>query len=218
VALSDDDGETWRIKPLPGAQRHERPDLQAEPPTLGYSVARQAPNGMIHLLTTMNTPCLHFELNEAWILDEGTNAPPESELMRSHAARVAQARSFTDTFVDGHVRARWSGGVADDGRFLLNGPVKWYFPNGRKHYEATYRLGRRTGSETLWRADGTVAWRWDYRKDGGSLWTQYWENGRKKAESAWRGFRADGRARTWSAEGRLLSEVRFQDGSLQPSP
>lgn len=58
-------------------QPHEKPEYAHEPPTLGYSVLRQAPNGLIPLITTMNTPCLHFEFNEAWLI---TNAPPSRRL------------------------------------------------------------------------------------------------------------------------------------------
>ena len=32
-----------------------------------------APNGVIHLLTSMNHPGQHFELNEAWILSEAAD-------------------------------------------------------------------------------------------------------------------------------------------------
>jgi hypothetical protein len=68
VALSEDDGKTWAIKSLPGAQPHWRPEAMGGHPTLGYSAAAQGPDGMIHLITTLNIPCLHFEFNEAWIL------------------------------------------------------------------------------------------------------------------------------------------------------
>ncbi len=70
VALSDDDGKTWTIKPLPGAQPHWRAGAMGGHATLGYSAAAQAPNGIIHLITTLNIPCLHFEFNEAWILSQ----------------------------------------------------------------------------------------------------------------------------------------------------
>ena len=56
------------IQETSGAQPHEKPEYAHEPPTLGYTALRQAPNGMIHLISTMNTPCLHFEFNEAWLL------------------------------------------------------------------------------------------------------------------------------------------------------
>ncbi|RPJ81075.1 MAG: exo-alpha-sialidase, partial [Acidobacteria bacterium] len=91
VALSEDEGKTWRFKKLIGAQLHE--DIERaermKGPTLGYSVARQAANGLIHLITTMNNPCLHFELNEAWILNDQTGERADKELMRSNARKFA---------------------------------------------------------------------------------------------------------------------------------
>jgi len=46
VALSDDDGENWFIRKLPGVQLHEEEPVL----TIGYSVARQGPDGTIHLM------------------------------------------------------------------------------------------------------------------------------------------------------------------------
>jgi len=212
VALSDDDGETWRIKKLPGAQPHEKPEYQREPPTLGYSAARQAPNGMIHLVTTMNTPCLHFEFNEAWILSGAATPAADSELMKSRASKVRKVETFTEKFADGRMKSRWSGGVADDERFLKDGDEKWFYPNGKLQYEASFKLGRRTGTETFYRPDGTVEWRWKHKRDGTSTWTQFRENGRKKSESTWRGSIAHGTARTWNGAGRALSEANFTAG------
>ena len=44
-------GKSWKIKPLPIALPHET-DLKNFG-TLGYSTVRQAPNGVIHILSTM---------------------------------------------------------------------------------------------------------------------------------------------------------------------
>jgi hypothetical protein len=71
VAFSEDDGETWAFRRLDDAQPHEDPTRHGGAATLGYSAMRQAPNGVIHLITTMNRPCLHFEFNEAWLLSDG---------------------------------------------------------------------------------------------------------------------------------------------------
>src|SRR5262245_35037254 len=75
VALSTNNGATWHIKALPvqlpGHQRTNHP-------TLGYVTARQAPNGVIHLLTTVSLPCLHYELNEAWIGSDAGDVPTET--------------------------------------------------------------------------------------------------------------------------------------------
>jgi len=211
VALSDDDGDTWRIKKLPGAQEHESgPGFFNALPgatTLGYSVARQAPNGVIHLITTMNQPCLHFELNEAWILSGEPDQKTDQELMANTASAVAEVRDFKDSFDDGAPKATWSAGRGNDGRYLLHGTETWYYPGGGKQYEAHYALGRKTGTETLWRVDGSRAWAWDHQADGSSRWTQWWEQGGTKAESTWSGFHAVGMARTWNRDGSLALEV-----------
>jgi formylglycine-generating enzyme required for sulfatase activity len=209
VALSDDDARTWRIKKLPGAQPHERPELQKEPPTLGYTAARQAPNGIIHLVTTMNSPCLHFEFNEAWILSQSS---PDADLMKPRPTSMPKVETFTEKSASGQIQFRWSGGVADDGRFLKHGQEQWFYPNGKLLYEATFHLGRKQDTEALYRPDGAPAWRWEHKPDGTSIWTQFGENG--KSESTWRGSTAHGKARTWDRSGRLLSELDFVDGRL----
>jgi hypothetical protein len=214
VALSDDDGVTWRIKKLPGAQRHERFQAAKDPATLGYSVARQAPNRMIHLITSMTRPCLHFELNEAWILSDVATPDSDSELTRSRATQVSRVETFFEKYPDSKLKARWSGGVADDGRFLLDGEQKVFFENGKPHHEARYHLGRKIGGETWYSADGRIRWHWEHRSDGTSVWTQFWDNGNKKAESSWRGPVANGEARRWDQRGRLDSTVEFMEGRL----
>jgi hypothetical protein len=55
VALSDDDGKTWKTRQLPGMT------------AVGYTAAMQGPNGVIHLVTSKNAPDWHIELNEAWV-------------------------------------------------------------------------------------------------------------------------------------------------------
>ena len=217
VALSDNDGETWLVKPLAGAQPHEDPRNHNGHPTIGYSAARQAPNGMIHLIATMNQPCLHFEFNEAWILSERDRQQPLSdrELMGSSATSVPGVREYRETYPDGGARITFSGGTANDGRFLLHGRDTWFYATGKKQREATYELGRKVGHETYWSEDGSMQWMWDHRPDGTSLWTQYWPNGRKRAESLWRGVMCHGPATLWDKEGRRISVKEFRNGRMQ---
>jgi len=210
VALSEDEGETWHIKRIPVAQSHEKQDRPA--PTLGYSVARQAPNGLIHLITTMNTPCLHFELNEAWILSDTDANATDADLMPTRTKSIARVKKYSEKYPTGKPKATWQAGVGDDGRYLLHGTETWYFEAGRKHYEVTYKLGRKTGREILWREDGSVEWEWKHSEDGSSQWTQYWEDGRKKAESRWRDFHAEGSARCWDRGGKLIAAETFRHG------
>jgi len=216
VALSEDEGKTWRFKKLIGAQLHE--DIERaermKGPTLGYSVARQAANGLIHLITTMNNPCLHIELNEAWILNDQTGERADKELMRSNAREIRDVKTFEEKHANGQVKTRWSGGRADDGRFLLHGPETWFSPEGAKRYEVTYELGRKVGKETAWAAEGSVAWSCVHDPEAGTARTEYWSNGQKKSETTWENFHAKGIARVWDPTGKLVSEKRFDRGRM----
>jgi hypothetical protein len=216
VALSDDEGATWRFKKLIGAQLHEdisRAEVM-KGPTLGYAVMRQAPNGMIHLIATMNNPCLHFEFNEAWILDKEIGERSDRELMGSNAKSIGEVRRFEEKYPNGQVHTAWSGGVADDGRFLLHGKESWFYESGQKQREAEYNLGRKVGTEDYWSRDGQLTWSVEYRDNGASTWRQYWPGGKLRAESGWRNFKAEGVAKLWDSSGTLISEKRFAAGKL----
>jgi len=201
VALSDDDGRNWRRRALPETLPHET--QAALPSTLGYAVARQAPNGVIHLITSMNDPSLHFELNEAWILDTDSSAasapaPSAGELLQNE-----------EKYRDGKLRGQWSGRIGAEGRYLLDGASTWFYPDGRKQWEVTYRDGVKVGVETYWAPDGSKRWMWERSPDGTAVWTQWWPNGQKKSESGWRLRRAVGVARWWDSSGKLTTERRF---------
>ncbi len=209
VALSDDQGESWHIKRIPVAQPREDSAVV----TLGYCVARQAPNGMIHLITSMNAPCLHFELNEAWILSDADAGATDADLMPPKTKSLDDVKAFEERYPSGRIKATWHTGIGNDGRCLLTGDERWYFEDGKKQYEAHHELGRKTGTETLFRPDGSTEWQWDHQPDGSEVWTQFWETGRIKSLSTWRNFLADGPAKRWDRNGNLLSEVTFPAGA-----
>ncbi len=181
VALSDDEGETWHVKRLPGATSAHR-----NKPSLGYCVARQAPNGVIHLITSLNHPALQFELNEAWILSDATLADDDPRLERSAATAVSGVKSHREDYPDGRPRLTWSSGVADDGRVLLQGKETWFYPNGAKQHETDYRLGEKVGHETYWSPEGVKQWEWEHHSDGTSDWATYWSDGSRRSESTWK--------------------------------
>jgi formylglycine-generating enzyme required for sulfatase activity len=184
VALSDDDGETWRIKRLPGNFSVKRGK-----PSIGYSVARQAPNGLIHLVTSSNHPGLHYEINEAWILSDKTFADDDDAMNQSRATSIADVREHRETFPDGKPRITWSTGRANDGRILLHGKETWFYADGTKQREATYTLGVKTGRETCWSSDGTKESEWDHHPDGTSVWRTWWSDGSLRSESTWKNHR-----------------------------
>ncbi len=184
VALSDDDGETWRIKKLPGNYSVKR-----QAPSIGYSVARQAPNGLIHLVTSSNHPGLHYELNEAWILSDETFADDDPAMNHSHATAITGVTEHRENFPDGSPRLTWSSGRADDGRVLLHGKETWFYPGGARQREADYRLGVKTGRETYWSPTGAKESEWDHRPDGTSVWRTWWSDGSLRSESTWQDHR-----------------------------
>ncbi len=209
VALSDDEGKTWRFKTLIGTLPHESRDPTAVPhgvckhdyPTIGYCVARQAPNGVIHLISSMNHPNLHFEMNEAWILDEKAGYVDEDYSGKAVTGRKkmkGQAGS-----------SAWSGKIIGDGRYVLDGKQTCLYPDGKKQWEVNYSDGLKTGAEIFWTAGGKVKWEWNHDPQGVSIWTQWWPNGKKKAESSWCEGRCVGVARLWDPDGRAIVEYDF---------
>ncbi|MBN1867912.1 SUMF1/EgtB/PvdO family nonheme iron enzyme [Candidatus Sumerlaeota bacterium] len=219
VALSEDDGATWRIKKLPLVRPHNEwrgRVIRGRKPqhgegTLGYSAAVQSPTGVIHLMTSKSDQAQHFELNEAWILsDLMEEANADVGDWRSGAA--AEPQPHKETYPDGTTRATWGSRIGANDEYVLEGPETWFYPDGSKQYEVAYEGGRKVGRETYWDAQGRKKWGWDHRPDGTSVWTQYWWNGNKKSESTWKNFRAEGVATLSTPDGRVLRETRFANG------
>jgi hypothetical protein len=215
VAISTNHGDSWHIKPLPVQLPNH---IYRKYGTLGYVTAQQAPNGVIHLLTTATQPCLHYEMNEAWIFSDAGDIAPETT--------GGTVRKFSENYPDGQVRSRWSARICPHGRYLLDGRETDYYDNGRKQHEVTYAGGRKTGRETFWSPDGHTLWTWSHDlKHNTAVWIQYWPNGRKKSESSWNtepkaqdlarsffGLVADGPAYEWAEDGTLKRTGLFVDG------
>jgi hypothetical protein len=217
VAVSSDNGENWHIKRLPVGLPHESDRKFG---TLGYATVRQAPNGVIHVLATMTHPCLHYEFNETWILSKEGNIAAESN--------GGTIRQYRETYSDGRVRATWSARICPNGRYLLDGTEITYYENGNKEHEVTYKNGRKIGSETFWKTDGTKLWSWTHRPESNtSTWVQYWNNGKKRLESNWNtlpsardikrtfyGLIASGPSYHWHQDGTPDSAYNFTNGNL----
>ncbi|MBI4893269.1 MAG: SUMF1/EgtB/PvdO family nonheme iron enzyme [Acidobacteria bacterium] len=216
VALSEDEGRTWKMKKLPNALPHEAwvmgrragwNESAHGTATIGYAVAAQGPNGVIHLVSSMNHPSQHFEMNEAWILSAGDEGRAES---RGAGRRAAGEMRYPG----GKLRARWSGVVSSARGYLLDGEENWLFEDGRRQYSVEWKEGRKVGVETLWSDDGAKVWEWVRRKGGPDVWVQYWPNGRKRHESSWVDGRCVGTAAAWREDGSLRARFEFVDGLL----
>ncbi|HOI28470.1 MAG TPA: SUMF1/EgtB/PvdO family nonheme iron enzyme [Melioribacteraceae bacterium] len=216
VALSDDEGKSWHIKKIPGGQEHEseirRMEMKGE--TLGYSVASQTPDGMIHLMASMTHPCLHFEFNEEWILDSSYSIINENDLLQPKTKKFNDVKNYKEYYDNGKIKIEYSGGFGDDGRFLLHGKETWYYMNGSKQYEVNYNMGRKNGMESYWNLNGLKLWEWNHQENSFSIWTQWWPNGVKRSESNWKNLRCEGKARVWDSKGKLISDSVFTDGEF----
>jgi formylglycine-generating enzyme required for sulfatase activity len=216
VGLSDDEGVTWTVKTLPTALPHDRWVFRDRPGyipsvlkegTLGYTIAAQGDNGIIHVITSRNYPAQHFELNEAWILD------PQAGVTEVVAAG-SPARTEHESYPGGAPKAVWSVRPDGSGRLVLHGRETHWHPTGAKAYEVTWTDGRKTGTETTWDAAGRILSEREHRPDGTMVWTQFRADGTKRAESTWRGMRCDGPARIWDREGKVTAEGTFRAGVL----
>jgi hypothetical protein len=215
VAISTNNGASWHIKLLPVQLPNHARGTNG---TLGYVTARQAPNGVIHLLTTETQPCLHYELNEAWIFSDAGDVAPETS--------GGTIKKFSEKYPNGNLRATWSARITPHGRYLLNGKETDFYANGAKQHEVTYASGRKTGEETFWSPDGKKLWSWSHDlRNNSATWTQYWPNGRKKVKSTWNtkpvardlnrtffGFVADGPVFHWADNGKAAMVDNFTNG------
>lgn len=231
VALSEDGGETWHLKDLDLALPHEtrqiprvRKDWDGgdhDFTTIGYAAAVQAPNGVIHLMTSMNHPAQHFEMNEAWILSDVKGEA--NHVVEGSKSRV---RHHRERYADGRTKAQWSTRIGSNGTLVRHGTETWFYPDGKKKYEVTYEDGWKVGREAFWDQAGRLKWSWqrpsrrrgasapDARADQRAVWTIYWPNGRKKIESNWISHKADGLTTHWDRQGKMLRQFRYKDGAL----
>ena len=177
--------------------------------TIGYAVADQAPNGLIHLIGTRTQSNQHWELNEAWILSDAEETDTDQD------PSIYDIQVQQSTYPNGRLRARWSGCITSQGEYRLHGPQVHFFEDGKPQYRVFYSVGTKVGQETLWDREGRKRWNWEHHADGTSVWTQYWASGKLKARSSWQAFRAHGPAQRWDETGKLVSDVRFLNGQLQ---
>jgi formylglycine-generating enzyme required for sulfatase activity len=169
VALSSDDGKTWKQRRLPAAIL-----------TVGYVTATQGPDGVIHIATSKNTVNYEIELNEAWILapDAAQSPDPDS---------IGPVMKHVEKWPNGKLKAEWGTAHANDGRTLLEGPQAFYFEDGARQWTAEFHLGRKIGDEVFYRADGSKEWQKIYGADGQWTWQLFDAAGKQTAESHWRG-------------------------------
>jgi hypothetical protein len=167
VALSDDDGKTWKQKRLP-----------ADILTVGYVTATQGPDGTIHIATSKNAVNYEIELNEAWVLSDAAAV--------AESTNIFNIVEYRESWPSGKLKAIWSAGRASDGRILLEGPEALYNKAGAREWTATFHLGKKVGDEFFYRPDGSKLWQKNYAADGIWTWRNFDGAGKQTSESHWR--------------------------------
>lgn len=218
VALSADDGRTWKTRTIAQALAHESHVLPKrkgwseefhEWGTFGYVNVVEGQDELIHVLTSMNHPSQEFEFNEAWILAGGAMAADEVVKDGVVARRVPGGQKFKDLKPE----ASWSGGQTVAGQYLLDGPETWYYPNGAKQYEVTWKNGRKVGSEVYRDEAGRIRWEWVH-EGGVRTWKQYWASGKPRHVSTWKAGVAEGPAEAFDREGNSVAKFEFVKGAV----
>jgi len=234
AALSKDDGANWKIKPLPMGLPHET-DLKNFS-TLGYSTVRQGPNGVIHILSTMTHPCLHYEINEAWIESSAdsdntdSHSAPREQQKQKQQARASTASGGTATW--GYIVDLVYG-------YALHGTFTTTHPNSSAlEYNATYNAGMRL-SESYHNTKGRLVWRWTHQpasNSSRSMLERFDDAGQLRVRSEFdnnavprdwhliqsnpvghrlKGLTAHGSACLWAKDGSVVA-TSFNQGMVNP--
>jgi len=163
-------------------------------------------------------PCLHFELNEEWILrgSEAIARADDAALRRNSATRVRDVREYVERYGEDRIRIRYHGGIGDDSRFLLHGPAIWQTRDRRVVREAIYVFGELSDRETFRDPRGTLLWTREHRPADRSMeWTTYWPDGAVRTRSIWRDGHAEGAAVMLAPDGREQMRVEFEHGRVK---
>jgi hypothetical protein len=181
VAISANEGQSWITKVLPVARRHQiYHDITGAAGTSGYASLAQTPNGLIHVMSTMSAPSMHWEFNEAWVFSGSGDMTPETT--------GGTVQQYSENYPGGAPRAAWSARVTPGGRYLLDGLETAYYPEGTVEYESTYESGLRVSSN-YYAPNGDLVWTWEQdNTTDTAVWTHYWSNGNRKLESRWQTF------------------------------
>lgn len=214
-AYSEDEGKTWTFKRLLGTQPRKRDtDILCGADTLGYSVCCQSPDGLIHIVTSNTHPCLHLSFNEAWLLTEDRDGGI-SDVMKGYDGPIRLAKTYKEYYCNGKIRCEYAMGLSEEGRMLLHGQEKWYYPSGALEFRGEYDRGRKVGTHTCFSEDGLRQWEWQQESRGNrAVYKTYYDDGQLKSSGSYVGRFADGPAQTYSRSGEILTEVFYRDGKI----
>jgi hypothetical protein len=186
AALSDDLGKSWRVRKLTGGNVMGKDGKPVKVHTVSYVTARQGPDGIIHIISSHNHPDLHYELNEAWVLQDASDKTVPVGLEDTDIVS-GSVKKYSEKYPNGQLKVTYSAGTGRNGKYLLDGTETWYYENGSKQWEINFKAGRRIGTETYWACCGEKQWQKVYSDDGTYQWTVWGPDGKFRAASKWNG-------------------------------
>ena len=194
VGWSRDNGKTWQFKALPFGLPH-----QARPvhPSLGYTTVRQAPNGVIHILTSANFPGLHYEFNEAWLYgDKGDGCLVMGDGDVQYLLNGKQTDYYPDGTKQHEVVYR---------KGYKTGRERFWNPDGTLRWQWQRNLKSHRGTWTHYWSNGRkrIVSEWNLRPTPRDL------------NQPLTGCVADGITRHYDEQGRLTATYHFKNGLLQ---
>ena len=137
--------------------------------------------------------------------------------MASRAAGFPDGvQEFKEFYEDGSLRLVYHGGIADDGRFLLEGEETEYDAAGRIRAVSHYHLGKRQGESKVWNPDGHLRMTIvsEAEPESHVLTTYYPGTDQIHTVCPFRGRTAEGEALEYAPDGKLIRKNIFHEGRI----
>jgi antitoxin component YwqK of YwqJK toxin-antitoxin module len=100
---------------------------------------------------------------------------------------------------------------------ILDGLVTWWWENGQKEIEGTFKDGEIDGLTTRWYEDGQKLYeRYLKYKDGefDGFFIYWYKNGQKESEETYKNGKRDGLYTEWYRDGQKKTEYTYKDEEL----
>ena len=104
----------------------------------------------------------------------------------AHAESPTNLTHHTERYPTGKFKSSWSTATLPDGRVVLEGLERFFYPSGRPMWTVNFHNGEKTGEERYQREDGTLIWLKTWNADGTWTWQTYNATGKLTAASHWR--------------------------------
>jgi YD repeat-containing protein len=206
VALSSDDGQTWTTKRLPSniltvgyTTATQGPDgiihIATTKNTVNYEIELNEA-WLLDKSAGDQTPTqdVSSRPEPAGRPSSDLSSRPERAARSGETPVFAPARAelpanlthHTERYPTGKFKSSWSTATLPDGRIVLEGQERFFYPSARPMWTVNFHDGEKLGEERYQREDGTLIWLKTWNADGTWTWQTYDTAGKLTATSHWR--------------------------------